>query len=68
MSAAQAQFEIVEGEDGQWHWRLRSKNGEILAHSEQYPDLEAAAAGVDAAEAAFQSHPRTEVIRHKAEA
>ena len=50
-----ASFELVEGENDQWHWRLRAVNGEILAHSEQYPTRTVAEDGVIAAMAAARS-------------
>lgn len=42
-------YEVVQGDSGAWHWRLRAGNGELLAHSELYPDKATAEAGVDAA-------------------
>jgi uncharacterized protein YegP (UPF0339 family) len=29
--ASQAQFELYEDQDGKWRWRLRHRNGNILA-------------------------------------
>jgi len=31
-----AKFEIYEGEDGAWRWRLRAPNGEILASGQGF--------------------------------
>lgn len=50
-----ASFELVEGENDQWHWRLRAANGEVLAHSEQYPSRGIAEDGVIAAMAAARN-------------
>jgi uncharacterized protein YegP (UPF0339 family) len=39
-------FEVFEGADRQWYWRLRAANGEIAAQSEGYtrrPDAARAA-------------------------
>lgn len=44
-----AQFEVVEDEGGAWHWRLRAPNGEVLAHSESYPDKRSATKGAESA-------------------
>lgn len=44
-----AQFEVVEDDGGNWHWRLRAPNGEVLAHSESYPDKRSAVKGVESA-------------------
>lgn len=30
------QIEILKGKSGKWYWRLKSKNGRILASSETY--------------------------------
>ena len=29
-------FEIIKAKAGQWYWRIKAKNGKILAHSETY--------------------------------
>jgi uncharacterized protein YegP (UPF0339 family) len=29
-------IQIVQGESGTWHWRIKSANGKILASSETY--------------------------------
>lgn len=41
-------FEIKQRIDGQYYWRLKARNGEILAHSEGYPTPQAAQAGIEA--------------------
>ena len=43
---SQYRYEIFEGEDGQWYWRLKSSNNRIVAQSEGYTrkyDAESAA-------------------------
>jgi uncharacterized protein YegP (UPF0339 family) len=36
MAAKVAQFEYWQSVTGQWYWRLRAKNGRIVAQSEGY--------------------------------
>lgn len=43
--------EPTEGDEG-YFWRLRARNGEVLAHSENYTTLQAARKGVRAARTA----------------
>lgn len=31
-----SRYEIYQGADGEWRWRLRSSNGQILASGEGY--------------------------------
>ena len=37
MALQKPEFEIYIDRDGQYRWRLRAKNGEIVAASESYP-------------------------------
>lgn len=41
-------FEIIVGRDGQFYWRLKAANGQILCHSEGYVTRQAAQHGVQA--------------------
>lgn len=41
-----AHFEVFPDEAGQWRWRLRAKNGEIVATSEGYTDENSARRGI----------------------
>lgn len=41
-------FEIFKGNNGQYYWRLKAPNGEILCWSEGYTTKQNAQNGVDA--------------------
>ncbi len=41
-----ARYEVFEDHAGEWRWRLRSANGEILAQSEGYTRKEDAARAI----------------------
>ena len=45
-------FEIFQDEAGQWRWRLKAANGEIVAQSEAYTRKEDAQRGARACRAA----------------
>lgn len=50
-----ASFEMFESKDG-WRWRLRARNGEVVAASEAYTRAEDAGRGArDAARAAISA-------------
>ncbi len=38
---------IFQGKDGQYYWRFRASNGEILCHSEGYTAKQSAEGGID---------------------
>ena len=40
-------FEVFRGEDGQWYWRLKAANGEIIAQSEGYQRRQSALEGIE---------------------
>lgn len=40
------QVTLFTGNDNKFHWRLKARNGETIAHSEAYNDKHGAAAGV----------------------
>lgn len=42
-----AHFEVYEDRAGERRWRLRAKNGEIVASGEGYPDEDGARDGID---------------------
>jgi uncharacterized protein YegP (UPF0339 family) len=44
----QSKFEVYQAANGQWGWRLKAVNGEIVAQSEQYKTRAGAHAGVKA--------------------
>lgn len=39
-------IEIYEGQDGGWYWRMRDRNGEIIASGEGYTSLDGCKDGV----------------------
>jgi uncharacterized protein YegP (UPF0339 family) len=41
-------FHVYRDTAGQFRWRLRAANGEIIAHGESYPTRAGAHAGVEA--------------------
>lgn len=41
-------FQIFKGRDGQYYFRLRAANGEIIASSEGYATKQSAEKGIDA--------------------
>ena len=43
-----AVFVIFTGRDGQYYWRLKAPNGEIIAQSEGYVSRQGAVNGIDA--------------------
>lgn len=45
-------YEVFEDEAGEWRWRLRAANGEIVATSEGYTRAEDAERGAEDAKAA----------------
>ena len=47
-----ARFEIFQGMDEQWYWRLRGANNEVMASSEGYVSKGNAERGAKAARAA----------------
>jgi uncharacterized protein YegP (UPF0339 family) len=46
--AGNPHFELYERDDGQWGFRLKAANGEILAGSEGYSSKQAAQDGIEA--------------------
>ncbi len=43
-----SKFEIIKGTNGQYYFRLKAENGEIIAASEGYTSKQAAQNGIDA--------------------
>jgi hypothetical protein len=42
-----AKFEILKQSDGQYYWRFKGGNGEIVCHSEGYTTKASAQTGID---------------------
>lgn len=40
-------FQIFKGKDGQFYFRLRAKNGEIVCSSEGYTTLQSCKSGIE---------------------
>ena len=51
----QARYEVHQGADGQWYWRLRAPNARIVAQGEGYKTRAGACRGVDG----HRRHART---------
>lgn len=49
-------FELRRGRDGRTYWHLRSRNGEILAHSEGYARAASARRTIKSIVSALQSN------------
>ena len=52
MARRKPAFQIFEDTSGQWRWRLRARNGEIVAQSEGYASAAGARRGAEAVRAA----------------
>ena len=48
-------FEIEQGRNKKWFWRLKAANGKILAHSEIYSSKAKALQTVESLEGAFKA-------------
>jgi uncharacterized protein YegP (UPF0339 family) len=48
-----SRFQVYEDHDGQWRWRLKARNGEVVAQGESYTRREDAVRGVLDAKTAF---------------
>ena len=57
--AGKGEFEVGQAVDGQWFWRLRADNGEILAHSETYSSKQEAQDGIEAAQKTMRDLDQT---------
>lgn len=44
-----SKFEVFEDSSNQWRWRLKARNGEIVAQSESYPTKQNAVRGAHTA-------------------
>lgn len=44
-------FQVFKGNDGQWYFRLRARNGEIICSSEGYTTKQNCLKGIDAIKA-----------------
>lgn len=58
-------FETFKDTDGEWRWRLKGANGEIVATSEAYTRQADAVRGInDAREAAAQAPSEAQIETH----
>jgi uncharacterized protein YegP (UPF0339 family) len=52
-----AKFEVYQGQDDEYRWRLKAANGEVVAHGESHTRTEDARRGVAAVKAAAAAAP-----------
>ena len=57
--AGKGEFEVEQSAGGQWYWRLKAANGEILAHSETYSSKQDAQEGIEAAQKTMRELDQT---------
>lgn len=53
-------FEIFQGKNGQWFWRLKARNNQIVAQSEAYTRKHGAYRAADAIRKGFNGY-RTKI-------